>query len=282
MKKFPYFVVAMLSLTASLSWAEETASTASDAVIYNVLDLAMQHCDGPTALLMNVHPQREQIQRSGLHTLGDIGYRVNFARIPDFRKWTAAVRLHDRSRQVDDSYVLFTRTGATPFEAAYVVTRLPDSIADGQHALQVVLQMQQGSAGGGKTSFIHADTPFGRGLEMIVGGRVGSGCFPTSHFRYAELGQAASIGISRFVVRGRDLIEYSMVLPWPEGMPQADVVKRAQSRMDAFVLGLEAVEREKAGGEELRREGGPVETGAMKGNASAHRIASLTAPCARA
>jgi hypothetical protein len=249
MKKHPFFVALMLFPLAAFSWAKEAAPAADDAPIYDVRDLAMQLCDGPVATFLNVHPQREQVWRSGLLPLGDLGYRVDLKQISDFREWTVAVRLHDDSRQVDDSYVLFTRTGRTPFEAAYVITRLPESMVDEEHALQVVMQMQRKAAGGGKTSFIHTDTRFGRGLEMITGGRVGSDCFPTSPFRYAELGQAPSIGISRFVVRGRDLIEYAMVLPWPKGTPQAEVVERAQSRMSAFERGLEAVGRQDPNGE---------------------------------
>lgn len=241
MKGFICIAVSLVLPLTSPSWARESVPLAETVPIQNVVDLAMQKCDGPAAILWNVHQQRAEIQRSGLILLGDLEYQVNLMRIPDFRAWTAAIRLHDRSRQVDDSYVLFTRTGRPPFEAGYVITRLPEDVADAEHALQIVMQMQRENAGTGKVSFIHTETPFGQGLEMVVGGRVGSICFPTSPFRYAKTPQTASIGISRFVVRGKDLIEYALVLPWPEGMPQADAIEMAQLRMRAFQRGLETM-----------------------------------------
>jgi hypothetical protein len=243
MKGFICIVASLVLPLTSPSWARESVPLAETVPIQNVVDLAMQKCAGPAAILWNVHQKRAEIQRSGLVPLGDLGYRVNLMRIPDFREWTAAIRLHDHSREVDDSYVLFTRTGYVPFDAAYVITRLPEDVPDAEHAFQIVMQLQRKNAGTGKTSFIHTETPFGQGLEMVVGGRVGSMCFPTSAFRYAESPQAASIGISRFVVRGRDLIEYALVLPWPAGMPQVDAIETAQARMSVFERGVEALDK---------------------------------------
>ncbi|KRG71144.1 hypothetical protein [Pseudoxanthomonas dokdonensis] len=148
-------------------------------------------------------------------------------------------RLNDNSRGVDDSYALFTRDDLSPFEAAYVITPLPEQMRDTDRVLQALVSMQQDNADGGKVSFIKADTPFGPGLEMIVAGRAGSTCFPTSHFVYATA-EAPSIGISRFVVRDETLIEYSLVMGWPNGLDQDAMVKQAQQRMDAFQRGLVA------------------------------------------
>ena len=243
MKKFPYIVASLALPWASLSWAKEPTLAARAVPIYNVVDLVVQKCDEPASIQWDVHPQRAEIQRYGLLSLDDLGYRVNFMQIPDFREWTAAVRLHDRSREVDDSYVLFTVTGR-PFDAAYVVTHLPESMKDGESTIQAVMKMQQAQAGAGKASFIRTNTPFGQGVEMIVSGRVGSACFPTSPFKYAKSAQTASIGISRFVVKDGDLIEYALVLPWPEKMSQADAIERAQSKMDQFQRGLETTVRD--------------------------------------
>jgi hypothetical protein len=241
MKGFIYIAAWLVLPLTSPSWATESVPLAETLPIHNVVDLAIQKCDGMAATLSNVHQERAEIQRSGLIVLGELGYQVNLMQIPDFRGWTAAIRLHDRSREVDDSYVLFTRTGTSPFDAGYVITRLPDEVANAEHALQIVMQLQRKNAGTGKVSFVHTETPFGQGLEMVVGGRVGSMCFPTSHFRYAKTPQAGSIGISRFVVRGKDLIEYALVLPWPEAMPQVDAIQSAQSRMNVFQRGLQSV-----------------------------------------
>lgn len=169
--------------------------------------------------------------------LDDTGYRIELSALAPFREWTLMERLHDGSRGVDDSYALFSRDGLAPIEAAYVITRLPEDLRDNELALRQVIAIQQGNSGDGKASFIEADTPLGLGLEMIVGGRVGSACYPTSRFFYATA-EAPSIGISRFVVNGDDLIEYSLVTPWPDGVGQDAIIEQAQRRMDGFQRGL--------------------------------------------
>lgn len=65
--------------------------------------------------------------------------------------------------------------------------------------------------------------------------------FSNFPFRYSESGQNGSIGISRFVIKDKHLIEYALVLPWPESVPQAQAIAqaRAQARMDKLQLGLE-------------------------------------------
>lgn len=225
--------------------AENPVEPDAENPIYNVNEAKLT-CSSPTTVATVVHPQRAEIWRSGVLPLGELGYQVNFNKLPDFREWTAAISLHDSSRGVDDNYVLLSRSGRSPFNAAYVVTRLPGSMS-GDEAMGIVLQMQKRNAGVGKTSFVEADTGFGRGIEMVVGGRIGSACFPTSQFQYAPSAEEGSIGISRFVVRGGDLIEYALVLPWSAEEPQQQAVARAQVRMDAFQNGLElSARRDKA------------------------------------
>ena len=239
-------IPAAMSLALSFSLgahAQEPSMATKAPAIHDVVNLVMQSCAAPAMIQTNRHPLRSEFLQSGVISLEDLDYRVNLLEIPDFREWIAAIRLHDDSRKVDDSYVLFTRTGLGPFEAAYVITRLPDDFPSEDEALMTVMQMQRSNATAGKASFIFAETPFGRGMEMIAGGRTGSMCFPTSAFQYADTPQAGSIGISRFVIKNRDLIEYAMVLPWPAGVPEAAAISEAQSRMDGFQRGLESVPR---------------------------------------
>lgn len=236
MKKHFLSAAVLLLHLASPAAAQEAAPAP---FIYNLVNLTSQQCEGGAAIQVDAHPKAAEVQSSGIFPLGDLPYQVNFKRIPDFREWTAAIRLHDQSRGVDDNYVLFTRSGLSPFDAAYVVTRLPDGFSQEQ-AFQSVLAMQEKNAASGKASFIEADTPFGRGLEMVVGGRVGSTCFPTAQFQYAQDAQTRSIGISHFAVSGSDLIEYALVMPWPEGASQPEAIARAQASVKVFEQGLEA------------------------------------------
>lgn len=219
------------------AWLPEPAAADGSPAIHNVVTVTEQRCQAPMTLRWAVHPLRQQVQDSGVLELGDTGYQVDLSALAPFREWTLMERLHDTSRGVDDSYVLFSRTGFGPIEAAYVITRLPEDLRGNDLALRQAISIQQGNMGNGKASFIEADTPFGRGLEMVVGGRVGSGCFPTSRFIYATV-EAPSIGISRFVVKGNDLVEYSLVMPWPDGVGQGEIIEQAQLRMDGFQRGL--------------------------------------------
>lgn len=201
----------------------------------NVVALQTQNCEGPAMVGWVVHPRRAAFQAQGWMPFGDTGYRIDFHRLGRFREWTVAERLHDRSRGVDDSYALLSPSGTGPYRAAFVVTRMPPGREMGDDALlQSALRIQADNAGDTVPSFIAADTPLGRGVEMVVGGRVGSYCFPTSAFRYAQGPDEASIGISRFVVRRGDLIEYALVLPWPDGVSQAEMVARAQAELTAL------------------------------------------------
>ncbi|KAB8181818.1 hypothetical protein FKV24_011455 [Lysobacter maris] len=231
----------LLCLALAAAWLPTAASADETPAIHNVVTVTEQRCQGPAILQWAVHPRRRQAQESGSLALGDTGYRVDLSALAPFREWTLMERLHDGSRGVDDSYALFSRDGSGPIEAAYVITRLPEDLRDNELALRQVVAIQQGNTGDGKASFIEADTPFGRGLEMVVGGRVGSTCYPTARFLYATA-EAPSIGISRFVVRNDDLIEYSLVMSWPDGVGQGAIIEQAQRRMDGFQRGLAAAD----------------------------------------
>ena len=206
-----------------------------------VVVLDTQDCSGEGVAKIGFvrHPDEAGILESRRLELEEIGYRVLLGATPELRGHVAGLRLHDRSRSVDDNYVLFSRNGVAPFTAAYVITRMEAAIPDPGAMLRAVMQHQQVQAGeAGTPSFVAADTPFGPGLEMIVGGRTGSACFPTSRFAYAASAELGTIGISRFVVNGADLVEYALVLPWPAQMPQPEIIARAQTAMDAFQAGL--------------------------------------------
>lgn len=208
----------------------------------NVVSLQTQNCEGPAMVGWVVHPRRAALQAQGWMPFGDTGYRIDFHRLGRFREWTVAERLHDRSRGVDDSYALLSSSGTGPCRAEFVVTRMPPGREMGDDALlQTALRIQADNAGDTVPSFIAADTPLGRGVEMVVSGRAGSYCFPTSAVRYAQGPDDASIGISRFAVRRGDPIGYALVLPWRGGVPQAQVVARAQAELTALAVAFSPV-----------------------------------------
>ncbi len=230
----------------------------SDADAPAIVTLQTQSCDGPVALGWNLHPREAEFRRSGAMPFGDTGYRIEFDRLGAFRRLTIAERLHDRSRGVDDSYALFSASGLSPYRAAYVVTRmLQGQEMQPEALLGAAVEAQRRNASGGRASFIEIETPFGKGLEMVVGGRVGSGCFPTSPFVYADDPAQSSIGISRFVVRGGDLVEYALVVPWPRDVPQATMIERAREALAPLEDALRVESPGGArGGRDARRDDG--------------------------
>ncbi|WP_147455492.1 hypothetical protein [Solilutibacter pythonis] len=224
-----------------LSHLTAKASDPPNRPIYNAMEISMQSCsvDARSIFTMHAHPQREAIWSNGMLPVGETGYLVDFNTMADYRDWTAMTRLHSTDRGVDDSYVLLTRDGMPPFTAAYVVTRLPESMHGNPVAvLSAVIDMQKTNANGHAISFIRTSTPLGEGLEMITGGRLGSLCFPTSHFVYATTPGQAAVEISRFVVRDDDLIEYALSLPVTPETNQSDMIIPGQRAMDRFQQGL--------------------------------------------
>lgn len=209
-----------------------------------IVSLRTQSCAGPAMVEWVVHPRRQEFQSQGWMPVGDTGYRIDFDRMGRFRQWTLAERLHDTSRKVDDSYVLLNAGGMGPYSAAFVVTRMPpgEQMSD-EALLHNALRVQLLNAGDRAPSFIEVETPFGKGIEMVVGGRVGSYCFPTAPFFYASNPGEASIGISRFVARNGDLIEYALVLAWPEGVVEAEMIAKAQAELSILQAALTEMPR---------------------------------------
>lgn len=213
------------------------AVAAKDPHVYSVHVIDVQQCGYPVTVAFSAHPEQAEIMRTGRMVLGKTGYGVDFTRIADYRDWSVKQRLGDTSRGIEDHYLLFTGEGSRD-DGAYVVSALPDQAGDRERMLELAWAFQERQVGTGKASFIRTDTPFGEGLEMVVGGRIGSYCFPTSPFQYAGSPADASIGISRFTVDGIHLIEYTLTMPWPQDVPQDAMVERAQRRMDVFQRGL--------------------------------------------
>lgn len=191
-----------------------------------------------SAIAGTPYPGHDAVLKTGKLAIDGTDYLVDFNAIPDMRDYTVAVNLHATDRGVDDSYVLFTRDGLVPYTAAYLITKLPDDLKDEGNAMEATMALEEGNAGDHKPSFDSANTPLGAGMEMIADGRVGSACFPTSPFQFAQPAGPASVGISRFVVRNGTVIEYALVLPLPAGIEQDEGVARARAAMDAFQKGL--------------------------------------------
>lgn len=197
-----------------------------------IVVLHTQSCEGPATLGWDRHPREAEFRARGSMPFGDTGYRIDLTRLGPLRKQTLVERAHDLARGVDDSYALFSPSGLAPYRAAYVVTRMPkghDMSPDAMMATAIAFQRR--NAGEGKISFVAVRTPLGEGVEMLAADRVGSACFPTAPFAYAQDAAASSLGISRFVVRGSDLVEYAAIVPWPDGVGQEEAIARAREAL---------------------------------------------------
>lgn len=225
--------LAVAMIAAALCGPQVKAETP---LVYNVVELTEQRCDGPAMIHWVRHAERDAILAAGQWTIGDTGYRVALAPLSDFREWTMLTRLRDDARGVEDNYVLFSPTGAAPMEAAYVLTRLPAGMGDAD-GLAVAMQLHAKELAGRSPEWTRATTPLGEAIESIVDHRQGSACYPTGSVFVDDARQ--TIGISRWVARDGLLIEYALIVPWPAGADRAAAVAEARAALTRFQAGLQ-------------------------------------------
>lgn len=238
----------LIQLAVAVAMAVTAPAFAADAMhpIYSVVKASTLDCGhggGGAELQWVVTPARDVAWKTGLLAIADTGYEVDFRAIPAFKKWTAVTNFHAKDRGVDDSYVLFTKTGLAPFETAYVVTTLPESMRGDPKAMDAVLSMEAVHASGAKTIAVDVMTPFGPGKSVVAANRTGSSCFPTADYVIAA-GPAVTMGISDFVIRGNHLIEYSLVLPMPAGTGE-EKLSTLRRMMAEFQAGLRVASPER-------------------------------------
>lgn len=230
----------VLASTASQASPGTGADMLSVPEIHAVWDAAVG-CDGMTIVGKWRRPGEAEVIAS--RRLAFHGYEFTMPPLPGpASPVELSVVDADRSRGVVDHYLLLARDSLGPPMGAVVVTELPEGIRG--HAAPAILdhvaRMQTANARGVPglaPEYARLDGADGPVLEMVVPGRKGSPCFPTSHFQVAGPGETPSLGISRFVVDGAHLVEFSLIVAVPD-TPGANATAHAQAAMAEFSRSL--------------------------------------------
>ncbi len=201
-----------------------------------------QICSGITAQSLSQYSDAEQIKGDGVVELKRLGVRYKIPYVPKVEKFVLRMVLDDNSRRVVDNYILISDDDLKAPFGALLVTTLPPVITSAESAFNAVDTLQRGLAGSAY-QFIERreinDARLGHGLEYISPNRVGTLCCPTARYQFVPAGMSInSIGISRFFVRGNELIELSYIVILPESVAQSGRNDFARSEMDRYIAGL--------------------------------------------
>lgn len=240
MRAIPIAVLFALATVGTAAAAADSARPTPARVIRSVWDLSLQPCNGGGGNLFTRNPVQARIQRERQVDVREIGARFVVPQVQDVAETVLKIRLDDRSRGVTDHYLLLTDDDLAPPFAAVVVTELPAGVDTRERAFDAARTLQQGlsrTLPGFVPELRGIDGPHGPALEMLVPGRVGTHCFPTSEFASAPAG-VETLGITRFaMIRGR-LVEFSTIVRVaPEASP-AERAALARAVMDDFWTSL--------------------------------------------
>ena len=208
-----------------------------------VWNLTLQPCNGGGGNAMKRHPEETKIIESGEMSLDDLGLEFTVPQLFDVERTVLKLFLGDRTRGVVDNYILISDNDLEPPFAAIVVTELPEPMQNQAEAFKAVniLEGQLGTAAGIKPVLEKVSSLFGEALELIVKNRVGTHCFPTSNFQVVPDGSdPPTLGISRFVMIDKYLVEFSLIVVAPPGKSEAETMAFARQSMDGFLLSLRA------------------------------------------
>ena len=179
----------------------------------------------PVTVARTRHPDEAGVLASRMLELPETPYTFHLPVLDGYGDAVLTV-VKDQSRGVQDHYVLVAADELSPPYAAVVVTELPESLSSATTAavLDSVEQSQRNNARYVpklvSPVFERTSDDTGESLHMVMVGRRGSYCFPTSPAQTIQPGEQPTIGISRFIVDGPYLIEVTLIVtpPLTEGM----------------------------------------------------------------
>lgn len=183
----------------------------------------------------------ESIQQSKLISLPTLGFKINIPQIPGIKSTDVWITLNDHTRGVTDNYVTFGESGLKESVGAIVITELPSIDATGNALISAALNQGRLIWAAGLSSKLQKiQGPYGDAFELSVKDRKGSGCFPTSDFKFQSSSGEKTIGISRFTVIQNKLVEFSLIIPIsPDIKEDKDAIVYARKIMDSFWLALQ-------------------------------------------
>lgn len=203
---------------------------------------ATQACMGLAAESLRPSSDAAKIKNEGAVEFKQFGVRYQIPYVPKVDKFVLKVVLGDTSRRVIDNYILISDQDLKAPFGAIVVTVLPPAITNSDGAFAAVDTLQRGLAQSSYQLIQRRefnDSRLGRGVEYITPNRVGTLCFPTSKYQFVtpEMG-VKTVGISRFFVRGNELVEIAYIVNIPASIPAAAQQDFVRGEMDRYIAGL--------------------------------------------
>jgi len=236
MKRFPLVIAACIALLgcAGQARAAEEAVRASSGIgsVWN----AQASCDGFSSLAKSRHPDEATIRATGRVDLPGSGFTFNYAELDGMDETVLLLAFDDRSRGVVDHYVLFAPDDISPPMAAIVITKLPPDLQKDPRSTVISVAAQQlGNARHLMSAPIMFRHLLGNGpnpaIEMMVPGRKGSFCFPTSRFLIDLEAPEPTFGLSWFLFDAPYLFELSLVVPEGEAHLVEDQIELARAQL---------------------------------------------------
>lgn len=209
-----------------------------------VWNLTEQPCNSGLGNSMNRHPQEQDIKDSKIISIKDSGFKYFIPQLFDTKETIVKLFLNDKSRGVTDHYFLLSKQDLEVPFAAILVTELPPHMQNHEQAFNAVNSMQSKSAfrAGVKLNLTEFNGIYGKSLELILENRVGSHCFPTSDYQFLpDKYNGKTIGISRFSLIDKKLVEFSLIVEIPAKMKQKDAIEFAKTHMDSYWLSIKPI-----------------------------------------
>jgi hypothetical protein len=202
------------------------------------------HCrEGVASDRFFPHPDSDSLRKTRVFKFPSGDLRVSFPELPSIAKLDVRVQLGDVARAVRDDYLSFSDGPMSPVYAAVVRTELPAALHGKPDAIHATILSQIDGASSsvppGGMVVRDLNGPWGPLVEVLVANRAGSFCFPTSGYQLlAADARAATVGVSRYLVRGDVLIEIALVVRIPPDVPKARQGEYARERMNEFMASV--------------------------------------------
>ncbi len=208
-----------------------------------VWNLSAQPCNGGGGNAMHRSPDQEKIKQSRIVEVSSLKIKFQVPLLPDLPATYIKLYLGDRSRGVTDNYILLSEQDLAPPIGAVVITELPsDFNTERAFAAVNTLERQLSSGTGVTLNFEKISGPYGEAIELLVPNRIGTHCFPTSRFQFAQGNEASkTIGISRFVFTNGRLIEFALIVRVSPELNKDEQKAYARKVMDTYWNGLASI-----------------------------------------
>jgi hypothetical protein len=203
------------------------------------------------------HPDAASLGKARAFAFPSGDLRVAFPELPSIPKLDVRVQLGDLTRGVRDDYLSFSDGPSGPVYAAVVRTEMPASMRGKPDAIHAALLSQIDGASNdvppGEMVVRELEGPWGPLVEVLVANRAGTPCYPTSEYRLLPPdAPAATVGVSRYLVRDDVLIEIALIVRIPPNVPKPRQGEYARERvnelMGSITLSPDLISRGRSGG----------------------------------